>query len=83
MINQFLIKKMKNLKLLTLFLIPCLFIMASCGSIKYGNGVAKKVEMPFAEEDYVDNSTYVYSIQSTRGTGSKSAIKSATLTWSI
>ena len=71
---------MKNLKLLTLFLIPCLFIMASCGSIKYGNGVAKKVEMPFAEEDYVDNSTYVYSIQSTRGTGSKSAIKSATLT---
>ena len=71
---------MKNLKLLTLFLVPCLFIMSSCGSTKYGKGVAKKVEMPFAEEDYVDNSTYVYSIQSTRGTGSKSAIKSATLT---
>ena len=72
---------MKKLKLLLLLVFPCTLIMTSCGSIQYGKGGgAKTVKMPFSEEDYVDNSTYVYSIQSTRGTGSKSAIKSATLT---
>ena len=72
---------MKKLKLLSLLIFPCVLIMTSCGSIQYGkDGGAKTVKMPFSEEDYVDNSTYVYSIQSTRGTGSKSAIKSATLT---
>ena len=70
---------MKKLKLLSLLIFPCVLIMTSCGSIQYGkDGGAKTVKMPFSEEDYVDNSTYVYSIQSTRGTGSKSAIKSAT-----
>ena len=70
---------MKKLKLLLLFIVPCVLLITSCGSIQYGKD-AKTVKMPFSEEDYVDNSTYVYSIQSTRGTGSKSAIKSATLT---
>ena len=72
---------MKKLKLLLLLVFPCALVMTSCGSIQYGKGGgAKTVKMPFSEEDYVDNSTYVYSIQSTKGTGSKSAIKSATLT---
>ena len=67
---------MKNLKLLTLFLVPCLFIMSSCGSINFKKqGGAKTVVMPFAEEDYLDNPPTFYSIQSARGTGSKSNLK--------
>ena len=58
-----------------------LFLLSSCGSINFKrDGGAKTVKMPFAEEDYQDNNTYFYSIQSTRGTGSRSAIKNATLT---
>ena len=57
-----------------------LFLLSSCGSINFKrDGGAKTVKMPFAEEDYQDNNTYFYSIQSTRGTGSRSAIKNATL----
>ena len=58
-----------------------IFLLSSCGSINFKrDGGAKTVKMPFAEEDYQDNNTYFYSIQSTRSTGSKSAIKNQTLT---
>ena len=57
-----------------------LFLLSSCGSINFKrDGGAKTVKMPFAEEDYQDNNTYFYSIQSTRGTGARGAIKNATL----
>ena len=58
-----------------------LFLLSSCGSINFKrDGGAETVKMPFAEEDYQDNNTYFYSIQSTRGTGSRSPIKNATFT---
>ena len=57
-------------------------MLTNCGSInlKRDSG-AKTVKMPFAEEDYQDNNSYFYSIQSTKGSGSRSAIKNATLTY--
>lgn len=72
---------MKNIKLAIAIMLPVIFMISSCGSINFKrDSGAKTVKMPFAEEDFQDNNTYFYSIQSTRGTGSKSAIKSATLT---
>lgn len=71
---------MKNIFKL-LLLLPGFLMLTNCGSInlKRDSG-AKTVKMPFAEEDYQDNNTYFYSIQSTKGSGSRSAIKNATLT---
>ena len=76
--------KMKKLKLLSLLIFPCVLIMTSCGSIQYGkDGGAKTVKMPFAEEDYLDNPPTFYSIQSARGTGSKSNLKERALAKTI
>mgnify|MGYP001158594594 CR=1 FL=1 len=75
---------MKNFKLLAIFLIPCFFIISSCGSINFkSQGGAKTVKMPFAEEDYLDNPPTFYSIQSARGTGSKSNLKERALAKTI
>ena len=58
-----------------------IFLLSSCGSINFKrDSGAKTVKMPFAEEDFQDNNTYFYSIQSTRSTGSRSTIKNQTLT---
>jgi len=70
---------MKNLKLLTLFLVPCLFIMSSCGSISFKKeGGGKTVKMVFEKKDYKDNPPVFYSIKSTKSNGARNIIESTT-----